>query len=448
MKLRIDSRLDDGAFADVWKARDELDREVAVKIVRASGAAFSSALDHAKALARANHPNVVSVLSFETVLDPDSNAEVECIVMELIRGTTLAKRLSGPRFSAPEVKTVGEGIIDGLTHIHSLGIAHGDLHEGNVMVTEGGAKIIDILYRGSLAVLSSGSRQERLKRDLINLRFLLKQIIFHSDLDAAEATEFNNLLDVNSTHKEIKDAFLRVTDPANLSDTTRILDHAFRRLTDDGFVEGDVYASALIDETPASVSLALLKKLIDSGAYDQKHRAYLKALWGRMPTYQRGQFLSYLGAALDDQLPNGRWWPLVKMLPPLRKEGWDGLPTLSRLRLEKLITRDVLAGHKDIHQVIVSASGALGTHAINLWPYFSNPEELADNIISLLRQNWYTQNYVGSHFLSILPKLAEATDKTEEMISALAVAVRNDAKIVVNKLEELPQEWVGRVRQP
>ena len=43
LKIELISRLGDGAFADVWKAKDELDRDVAVKIVRASGVVMASA---------------------------------------------------------------------------------------------------------------------------------------------------------------------------------------------------------------------------------------------------------------------------------------------------------------------------------------------------------------------------------------------------------------------
>jgi serine/threonine protein kinase len=43
MKLRLTSKLGDGGFADVWRAKDALDRDVAVKIVREAGAAVSSA---------------------------------------------------------------------------------------------------------------------------------------------------------------------------------------------------------------------------------------------------------------------------------------------------------------------------------------------------------------------------------------------------------------------
>lgn len=55
MKLQILKKLGDGGFADVWLARDELDREVAVKIVREASVGVADALAHAKALARATH---------------------------------------------------------------------------------------------------------------------------------------------------------------------------------------------------------------------------------------------------------------------------------------------------------------------------------------------------------------------------------------------------------
>jgi serine/threonine protein kinase len=113
--------LGDGGFADVWKATDELDRDVAVKIVRASGAVLSSALAHAKALARTNHPSIVSVISLDTVEDPDSGELVPGIVMELIAGVTLSTRLQGPKFSVDEARNLGVAIATAIAHIHAQG---------------------------------------------------------------------------------------------------------------------------------------------------------------------------------------------------------------------------------------------------------------------------------------------------------------------------------------
>ena len=101
MKIRLVSKLGEGAFADVWKAKDELGREVAVKIIRPASVGVADALAHAKALARASHKNVVSVITLEKVSDPDSGEQVDCVVMEMLNGITLPPvriRLKGSEF--------------------------------------------------------------------------------------------------------------------------------------------------------------------------------------------------------------------------------------------------------------------------------------------------------------------------------------------------------------
>jgi len=361
---------------------------------------------------------------------------------------TLTKRLAGPRFSIVEARGIGADIATGVAHIHKQGMEHGDLHSDNVMIIGGGAKVIDILYCDSLAVLSTGSREALVRRDRASLRLMLQQIIMHSELDAADATEFNNMVADNASTVGIRDAFLQIVEASNLADTERRLDHGYARVIDEGFVEGKDYASALIDETPEAVTVSLLKKIIDERAYEHKHRDYLKALWARLLKEERSMILSSLGVELEKELPKGRWWPLLRMISELRREGWKGLSPRVRLRLEKLIVKDVLAGYVDIHRPAgVKSGGNLGTYARRLWPYFAKPRILAENITTLLHQSWYTQNYVGKHFLPELPDLCEATDTTDEMIRALRTAVANDARIVVNALEELPEEWVARIRQ-
>jgi hypothetical protein len=447
MKLDLTAKLGSGAFGSVWRAKDELGRDVAVKIISRSAATLSSALSHARALARASHPNVVSVLSLEEVLDPDTNLRSDAVVMELLSGTTLHKRLRGTRLSVDEVRSIGVAIIDGIDHIHKKGMEHGDLHAENVMLSGAAVKVIDILYTDSLAALSSGSRKARLIRDRTNLRLLLQHVIAHSEVDIAEATEFNNLVGGASSVAKIRSAFLEVMNSSKLSDTDRLVGHAYARIVDDGFAEGKDYAVALVEETQVRVTFPLLMTLVERGRYEHKHRHYLAALWTRLTKEERKAFISHLGAALDKEIPQGRWWPHLRILCELRREAWKGLTPRIRLRLERLITKDVLAGYVDIHRSFASGSGGnLGTFARSLWRYFAKPHELASNLISLLQQSWYTQNYVGKFFLSILAELADDTGTTDEMIRALRGAYINDAKLLVNAVEELPTEWVSKIR--
>ena len=59
----------------------------------------------------------------------------------------------------------------------------------------------------------------------------------------------------------------------------------------------------------------------------------------------------------------------------------------------------------------------------------------------MLRQSWYTQNYVASHFLEMIPPLADETGTRDEFVESLAIAKANDAKTLVNRLKNLPQDW-------
>lgn len=212
MKLKLLEKLGGGGFADVWLARDdELEREVAVKIIREASLGASDALAHAKALARANHPNVVTIFDIVKITDPDTCAEVDCVVMELLQGVTLARRLESEDISLSEVQTIGIGIIEGLSHIHAKGMTHGDLHEENVMVVGDTSKVIDILYLNSLASLSTQKQDAKFKRDLRNLRDLLQQLIIQTKVDTIE---FNNL-GSGATIDDIRAVFVQTLTSAN-----------------------------------------------------------------------------------------------------------------------------------------------------------------------------------------------------------------------------------------
>ena len=446
MKLKLIEKLGDGAFADVWKARDELDRDLAVKIIRPANVGVADALAHAKALARASHQNVVAVISLEKIPDPDTGERVDCVVMELLKGATLAKKLKGITLDVDQVKSIGLGIIRGLSHIHAQGLAHGDLHEENVMIVDDQAKVIDILYLSSLASISTETKKARLKRDLLSLRLLLQQIIIESELDSEEATEFNNLLDANASIGDIEAAFLKIVSPANSQSQARVLRHAFARLIDQDFVEGEDYAEALAETVEPSVRLPLLKLLATEKAYESKHAHYVQLLYSKLSAAAKKDFLTTLSEVIDAETPKGKWWPGLRLLSLLGTEAWNGLTPLVRLRVESLIVKDVLAGHKDIHSAVSASGGKLGTYALSLWRHFKKPEILADNLVSLLRQNWYTQNYVGSFFFRQIPAIARATKKRAEFIKAIQVAISNDARLIVKKLDELPDDWVAEIQ--
>src|SRR2546428_1138434 len=426
MQLTLGERLGEGAFGDVYEAVDELGRRLAVKIIRPSAAAFSTALDHARALARAQHPNVVSIYSLEKVPDPDTGVPIDAVVMELLEGETLGDRLARQRLTTEEVRRFGIGILDGLEHIHRQGLAHGDLHVDNVILVGTTPKIIDILYRDSLALLSTASKETRLRKDVLTLRLLLYDALLTSELDPADATEFNALLGSDASLSDVREALTNVLDPARRGNIALRLDQAYQRIRDEGFVEGDQYAKALAQDTPSEVTVPLLERLLEDGGASAKHRPYLRLLWDRLSDKQKAQVAVALSHALDRETPRGHWGTPINMLAAFGKEGWEKLPTVTQLRLEGVIANDILAGHHDIYGTTIGSPGALGTYTNTFWPYVRDRDRLIDNICARLRTNWYGQNYVGKYLLPVLPLIADTVSSHARLASALHSALDND----------------------
>lgn len=447
MAIKLNKKLGDGAFGDVWEGLDDLERLVAVKIIRPAQVGVADAMAHARALARVNHTNIVRVFTISKVMDPVTNTQVDCVVMELLKGLTLAAHLASTKLTLKEVIEIGGSLIDGIEHIHGHGLAHGDLHEENVMLTDGHIKILDILYLDSLAVLGTTKKETRLRRDLVSLRLLLQQIIAHSTLDPAEATEFNSLLPPDATLTDLRNALRKVTSLESTEDSSRKLDHAFARLIDSAFDDSEEYAFALAEKTPGPVTVPLLKRLIAEDVYESRRRRYAQLLWQRLNDEEKKGVLADLTDRLNQFLPNkGKWWPHLQLLSALGPPAWKMLDKIDQLRISGMIINDLLAGSYDIYGPDTS-KGALGTYANDFWWGFSEGHlnKMTDNVISLLQQGWYTQNYVGKWHLALLPNLAERTGREDQIVDALYDAYSNDARLIRNGLKSLPDEWSSEI---
>ena len=141
---RILERLGAGANGEVWLAEDtRLHRRVALKTL--SGTAGSDAseqrrrmLREARAAARLNHPHIAAVYD---VLESDEGVH---IVMEYVRGATLAARIRQGPPTPMQVVDIALQLSSALVHAHSLGVIHRDLKPANVIESPGGgAKILD-----------------------------------------------------------------------------------------------------------------------------------------------------------------------------------------------------------------------------------------------------------------------------------------------------------------
>src|SRR4051794_7279313 len=127
-------------MAVVYLARQPtLDREVALKRLQLESTDPTLArrfVREARLAAGLDHPNVVTLFDFF------EDGGVPYIAMEYVRGGSL-RRLVG-HLTLPQIFGVLEGVLAGLAHAESHGIAHRDLKPENVLVTrEGGVKIAD-----------------------------------------------------------------------------------------------------------------------------------------------------------------------------------------------------------------------------------------------------------------------------------------------------------------
>lgn len=191
MPIQLEEVIGTGSYADVWRATDNLGRKVAVKVLRRTAPYHFEAMAHAKALARVKHTNVVTVYGLETVTVPDTHEEVDGVIMELIEGQTLQNRLQlQDRLEQQEVLFLSEGLVDGLAHIHSVGLVHNDLHSENVLVADGKVTIIDILYTDSLIKLTTNTREEKIRHDIRSLTTILFDIAQRSNLPEKTVREF------------------------------------------------------------------------------------------------------------------------------------------------------------------------------------------------------------------------------------------------------------------
>ena len=131
-----------GGMGAVYKARQPgLERIVALKILpRESGTDPSFAerfVREARALARLNHPNIVSVFDFGHV------GELYYFVMEFVEGTDL-RHLMRTGLESREALEVIPQICDALQYAHEQGIVHRDVKPENILVDrQGRVKIAD-----------------------------------------------------------------------------------------------------------------------------------------------------------------------------------------------------------------------------------------------------------------------------------------------------------------
>jgi serine/threonine protein kinase len=136
-QYQIDRLLGDGAMGEVYAAFNiPLKRHVALKVLtdkllRVPVAGERMARE-AEALARLQHPNVITIFRYF------SHGDLPILELELVTGGTLADRISRGPLRVEEALSIMRCVLSALAAIHRVGLVHRDIKPSNILLTKEG----------------------------------------------------------------------------------------------------------------------------------------------------------------------------------------------------------------------------------------------------------------------------------------------------------------------
>ncbi|WP_353941622.1 serine/threonine-protein kinase [Streptomyces sp. HUAS MG91] len=163
-RYRLLDPIGEGGMGTVWRAHDDvLGREVAVKEVRAPAGLptadrsrmYQRLEREAWAAARISHRNVI------TLYDVATDDERPWIVMELVRGVSLADQLDAEGPMPPQrAAHIGAEVLTALRAAHEAGVLHRDVKPGNVLLSNDGRVVLTdfgiAMVEGTQAITMTG----------------------------------------------------------------------------------------------------------------------------------------------------------------------------------------------------------------------------------------------------------------------------------------------------
>src|SRR5205085_765633 len=132
----IERVLGAGGMGVVYAAHDpDLDRRVALKLLHGAGSttgaeARTRLLREARAMAKVNHPNVITVYEVGTA------GGIDFVAMELIEGTNGADWLRKTKRTPAAIMSMLTSAGRGLAAAHAMGLVHRDFKPANILISK------------------------------------------------------------------------------------------------------------------------------------------------------------------------------------------------------------------------------------------------------------------------------------------------------------------------
>jgi len=142
-RFQLQRELGRGGFGVVYEALDrDLGRAVAFKAIRPGSRIVGRDVEwlrrEAEAVARLNHPNIVTLHDF------GRGPTGPYLIFELLRGETLGERLRAGPLPIRDAVRVAVDVARELAHAHRAGVVHRDLKPANIFLGEDGTvKVLD-----------------------------------------------------------------------------------------------------------------------------------------------------------------------------------------------------------------------------------------------------------------------------------------------------------------
>ena len=219
------------------------------------------------------------------------------------------------------------------------------------------------------------------------------------------------------------------------------------RIYDVHFVENSEYAQALVAEVPKIEIISVFANAFRNRANGDfnKVKYAFGALYQLMTHEQLTEVALIVGEDLRKAVDPSEFANVFRLL---KQECWPLLPEDVRMRAENVIIEACKSGTHDARASFTT--DPLGTWGGRFGRYFSRRDELAEMLISKLKGNWYSQNYVGKYFIYVLPAIVPSS-LIEDASEALSYAsIGNEALVVRNELlavvKNYPKAWRDAIR--